>query len=106
MPALKQNIVVNEAHMNQISNELNKCANYVEDIIVETNNMKNIMEDSYHGRASTGLYDYFSVLNQHLDLLNLCYKQLASYTDMVKDLCMSTDKSIASLYIQNTKQEK
>lgn len=98
MPVLIQKIIVDENHMDKISFECNKCANYVGEIITETKNMKDIMEESYKGMASAGLNDYFTVLNQHLDVLKLCYKQLADYTDMVKEVSFSVDKSIVNFY--------
>lgn len=103
MPALTQKIIVVENHMDKISYEFNKCANYVGEIITETKNMKVIMEESYKGMASAGLNDYFTVLNQHLDVMKLCYKQLADYTDMVKEVSLSVDKSMVNFYNKSDK---
>lgn len=98
MSAANQKIMVNQNHMDHISAEFDKCANYVGEIITETKNMKNIMAANYKGRASAGLNDYFTVLNNHLDVLKICYEQLADYTIMVRDVTFSVDKALEIFY--------
>lgn len=98
MQALLEQIVVDETHLDEISLEFNKCANCVEEIITETKNLKYILANNYKGRASTGVNDYFDVLNKHLDLLHLCYKQLVNYTEITKETSLFVDKLLGNLY--------
>lgn len=98
MPAVNQKINMNQNNMDQISIEFNRCANYVGEIISETKSLKNILAVNYKGRASAGLNDYFTVLDEHLDVLKLCYDQLADYTTMVKEVFLSVDNALEIFY--------
>ncbi len=91
MASFAGNIVSNKQHMESITLKFNTCADYVGDIISETEIMKQIFDDCYSGSAADGLEDYFSVLKQHLELLQQCYTQLGSYTKVAKDLFIQTD---------------
>lgn len=91
MASFAGNIVSNKQHMESITLKFNSCAEYVGDIITETETMKQILDDNYSGSAADGLADYYSVLTQHLDLLQQCYTQLGSYTKVAKDLFIQTD---------------
>ena len=91
----KYKIAVNEKHMDDIVAKYKRCSGLVDDIIVETKKMKNIMNSSYEGIASEGMDDLLRLLGDHVDTLNMCYKQLSEYTRISKetiilrDLCLS-----------------
>ena len=88
-------ITVNEKHMDDIAAKYKRCTGLVDDIIVETKKMKDIMNSSYEGIASEGMDDLLRLLGDHVDTLNMCYKQLSEYTRISKetiilrDLCLS-----------------
>jgi uncharacterized protein YukE len=93
-----QKIIVEETHMDKITYGFNQCEDYVGEIIAETMKLKQIIHENYKGRASAGVEDYFNTLYQHLDVLKLCYGQLADYTNMVKEVSMTVDKLLVNLY--------
>lgn len=93
-----QRIIIEEAHMDKISHGFNQCADYVGEIVSETRKLKQIMHENYKGRACAGVDDYFTVLNQHLAVLELCYTQLENYTNMVKEISMAVDKKLVNIY--------
>ncbi|WP_033164320.1 hypothetical protein [Clostridium sp. KNHs205] len=103
MPISTAKISVRETSMEEIALEFNKCASCVKEIITESEKMKSIMQYNYSGRASSGLNDYFTVLNQHLDILQLCYGQLSDYTTMVKEITFMMDSFIGKNFFNNGK---
>ena len=87
----KYKIAVNEKHMDDIVAKYKRCSGLVDDIIVETKKMKNIMNSSYEGIASEGMEDLLRLLGDHVDTLNMCYKQLSEYTRISKETIMLRD---------------
>lgn len=91
-------IMIEETHMDKIKQKFNQCENIVGEIISETNKLKDIIYENYKGSASAGVDDYFTVINQHIDVLKLCYSQMADYTNMVKEVSITVDKLLVNIY--------
>lgn len=103
MQKIINRIVVDETHMDEITSEFNKCVTCVENIITESKNLHDILKTNYEGRALVGVNDYFNVLNNHLNVLNLCYQQLGDYTKVVKESSLEVDKLLEKIYNKGSK---
>lgn len=87
----KYKIAVNEKHMDELVVKYKRCSGLVDEIIVETKKMRNIMNSSYEGIASEGIDDLLRLLGDHVDTLNMCYKQLSEYTRISKETIILRD---------------